>query len=64
MVLRPDDVGVFQFIALARLRAVQLAAGCRPRVDGQHSVAVMAQMEIAAGKVRAAEDNVHTSEPA
>ena len=55
MVLLPPDIGVFEFIALARLRALQLAAGCSPRVDGHHSVAVLAQMEIAAGKVQAAD---------
>ena len=55
MVLLPPDIGVFEFITLARLRAVQLAAGCSPRIGGHHSVAVLAQMEIAAGKVQAAD---------
>lgn len=53
MVLRPDVIGVFEFIALARLRAQQLAAGSVPRVEGDHSIAVLAQMEVAAGKIQA-----------
>lgn len=48
---RPAGVGAFQFVVLASLRAVQLARGCRPRVDGTHKHAVMAQLEVAEGKV-------------
>jgi hypothetical protein len=42
---------LFEFAVLAALRATQLTRGCRPRVDGEHTVAVMAQLEIAAGAV-------------
>lgn len=53
MVLRPPLIGAFEFITLASLRAHQLTAGCEPRLGGAHRAAVMAQMEVAAGKVRA-----------
>jgi hypothetical protein len=53
VVQRPPGVGVFQFVVLASLRAAQLTRGCRPRVDDvQHKVAVIAQLEVAEGKVR------------
>lgn len=58
MVRRPDVIGAFRFVALSRLRALQLAQGCTPRVAGTHTVAVMAQMEVAAGEVKACEDAV------
>ena len=51
MVRRPLSFGAFEFSVLAGLRAVQLARGCTPRVDGIHKTAVMAQMEIASLKV-------------
>lgn len=44
-------MGVFEFVAIAALRAAQLARGCRPRVDGDHCTAVLAQREVAEGKV-------------
>lgn len=44
-------MGAFEFVAVAALRAAQLARGCRPRVDGDHTVAVFAQREVAEGKV-------------
>ena len=44
-------MGAFQFVVLAGLRAAQLTRGCTPRVDGDHTPAVMAQREIAEGKV-------------
>ncbi|BCS32039.1 hypothetical protein TBR22_A12440 [Luteitalea sp. TBR-22] len=53
MVKRPDDLGAFAFVTLARLRVLQLAQGCTPRVPGAHTIAVMAQMEVAAGAVKA-----------
>ena len=52
MVKRPDSIGAFEFVAVARLRAVQLAQGCTPRVAGIHTVAVMAQLEVAGGEVK------------
>ena len=44
-------MGVFEFVAVAALRVAQLARGCRPRVDGDHTKAVFAQLEVAEGKV-------------
>ena len=48
---RPVGMGAFQFVALATLRAVQLTRGCVPRVDGDHKKTVIAQQEVAQGKV-------------
>jgi DNA-directed RNA polymerase subunit K/omega len=44
-------MGSFHFVVLAALRAAQLTRGCRSRVDGDHSTAVIAQREVAEGKV-------------
>jgi len=56
-VIRPVSVmGSFEFVVLAKLRAGQLVRGCAPRVTGQHSTAVIAQLEVAAGKVTAIAD--------
>jgi DNA-directed RNA polymerase subunit K/omega len=41
----------FEFAVLAGLRAAQLARGCTPRVAGAEKLTVIAQMEVAAGKV-------------
>jgi DNA-directed RNA polymerase subunit K/omega len=49
-------MGAFEFVAIAALRAVQLARGCRVRVEGDHTRAVFAQLEVAAGKVTAIVD--------
>ncbi|MGE5243419.1 MAG: hypothetical protein ACM3SQ_04240 [Betaproteobacteria bacterium] len=51
MIQRPVDIGRFEFVALASLRAAQLLRGCRPRVDGAHKATVTAQMEVAERKV-------------
>ena len=51
MINRPDRIGAFEFAVLASLRAEQLCRGCVPRIEGDHSVAVTAQMEVAAGAV-------------
>ena len=48
---RPSGVGTFQFVVLASLRAAQLMRGCRPKVDGDHKAAVIAQLEVSEGKV-------------
>ena len=46
-------MGVFEFVALAALRAVQLTRGCTPAVEaGDHKSTVVARMEIAARHVR------------
>ena len=50
---RPAELGTFEFVVLATLRAAQLMRGCRPRVDGIHKAAVIAQLEVSQGKVTA-----------
>jgi hypothetical protein len=49
---RSPDIGAFQFVVLATLRAAQLIRGCRPRVDGAHKTTVTAQFEVAEGRIR------------
>jgi len=51
MVVRPADVNAYEFIVVCALRAQQLQAGCTPRVPGDHTVMVTAQMEVVAGHV-------------
>ncbi|HVZ22286.1 MAG TPA: hypothetical protein VG871_14540 [Vicinamibacterales bacterium] len=51
MIHRPAGIGAFEFAVLASLRASQLCRGCLPRIDGEHTVAVTAQMEVAGGTV-------------
>jgi DNA-directed RNA polymerase subunit K/omega len=51
MIQCPPELGKFQFVVLAKLRAAQLLRGCRPRVEGVHKATVIAQLEVAAGKV-------------
>jgi DNA-directed RNA polymerase subunit K/omega len=51
MILRPHGMGAFEFVVVAALRAAQLTRGCSPRVDGDHMTAVLAQREVAEGKV-------------
>jgi DNA-directed RNA polymerase subunit K/omega len=51
VVHRPIEINAFEFVVLAGLRATQLAQGCTPRVTGLHKVTVIAQMEVAAGKI-------------
>ena len=58
MVKRPDVIGAFTFVALSRQRVLQLAQGCAPRLAGTHTIAVMAQMEVAAGEVTACEGDL------
>ena len=53
MIHRPDGMGAFTFVVLASLRATQLTRGCLPRIDGDHTIAVMAQMEVARGAIAA-----------
>ena len=52
MVQRPLGMGAFHFSVLATLRASQLLRGCTPRVTGIHKATVMAQLEVADGKVK------------
>jgi DNA-directed RNA polymerase subunit K/omega len=51
MVIRPVHLNAYEFVAVAALRAQQLLQGSTPRLDGAHSPATMAQMEVAAGCV-------------
>ena len=52
MIQRPPSFGAFEFVVLSMLRAQQLIRGCTPRVDvGSHKKSVVAQIEIAEGKV-------------
>ncbi len=51
MIRRPLDIGSFQFVALATLRAKQLARGCVPRVATGYTLATTAQREVAERKV-------------
>lgn len=55
MITRPDGIGAFKFAVLASLRAAQLCRGCSPRIEGDHCVAVTAQMEVAGGAVASAD---------
>jgi len=55
MIHRPSGMGAFEFVVLSTLRAAQLMRGCRPRVDGDHKATILAQCEIAEGKVKAVE---------
>ena len=51
MILRPNDIGSFEFVVVAALRAKQLTRGCVPRVDGGHKAVVTALIEVAEGKI-------------
>ena len=51
MIKRPLEVGAFEFAVVCGLRAAQLMRGCIPLVEGVHKNTVMAQLEVAAGKV-------------
>jgi DNA-directed RNA polymerase subunit K/omega len=56
-------MGTFEFVAVAALRAEQLARGCRPKVDGDHTKAVFAQLEVAEGKVTRAANATTEGQP-
>ncbi len=53
IIRRPADLGAFQFVVLASLRAAQLVQGCTPRVAAGHKHTITAQLEVAAEMVRA-----------
>jgi DNA-directed RNA polymerase subunit K/omega len=55
MVARPVHLNPYEFVAVSALRAKQLLAGCTPRLEGDHSPATMAQMEVAAGCITRAD---------
>jgi len=56
MIHPPQEMGNFEFVAIAALRAAQLTRGCRPRVEGVHTTAVLAQREVAEGRVTRTDD--------
>ena len=51
MIRRPLDVGRFEFVVLAALRAAQLLRGCPPKIDVQHKATITAQLEVSGGMV-------------
>jgi hypothetical protein len=51
MIQRPVALNAFEFAVMAGLRAAQLTRGSVPRVEGSTKVTVIAQREIAEGKV-------------
>jgi len=51
MIHPPDGINAFEFVVVASLRAVQLTAGCTPRVPAGIRPVVTAQHEVAEGKV-------------
>jgi DNA-directed RNA polymerase omega subunit len=51
MVNRLPDSNAFELVVLATKRAQQLIRGCTPKMAGNHKATVMAQMEIAGGKI-------------
>ena len=63
MVTRPRDLGAYEFVVVAALRAKQLMAGSIARVEGDHGVTTMAQMEVAARHI-ARSDGTATEGPA
>jgi len=53
MTFGSPDVGKFEFVRLATLRAAQLMRGCTPRVPVCGKPTTTAQREVAGGTVRA-----------
>jgi hypothetical protein len=51
MIPRPTQIGAFEFVVLASLRAAQLTRGCLSKVNGHHKVTVLAQLEVSEGRV-------------
>lgn len=51
MIQRPVEMSAFKFVVLASLRAAQLMRGCTPRVVSTQKRIMVAQLEVAAGKV-------------
>jgi DNA-directed RNA polymerase subunit K/omega len=51
VIQRPSDIGRFEFVVLAALRAGQLLRGCSPRIDVGHKATITAQLEISNGKI-------------
>ena len=51
MIRRPPEMGSFQFVVVAALRAAQLTRGCTPKIDESHTIAGTAQREVSEGKI-------------
>ena len=51
MTVRRPEVGVFEFVRVASLRAAQLIRGCAPRVTASTKPITTAQREVLAGLV-------------
>ena len=58
MVVRPPLLNAYEFVVVASLRAQQLMGGCVPLVTGDHKKTVLAQMEVAAGRIARIENDV------
>jgi DNA-directed RNA polymerase subunit K/omega len=58
LVKRPVEFSRFEFAVLSGLRVAQLIRGCTPRVVSSHKKIMTAQIEVAAGKVVRAADQV------
>lgn len=65
MIERPAGMGRFHFVAIVRLRAAQLMRGCQPTVElnGAHKATVIAQMEVAQGKIVELDEPVLLADP-
>jgi hypothetical protein len=64
LIQRPEGVGAFEFVVLARLRALQLLRGCLPKVELGHSIAMTALLELANGSIVRAPAVAAIPEPA
>jgi DNA-directed RNA polymerase subunit K/omega len=53
MIHRGIEIPAFEFVVVAAQRTAQLMRGCVPRVAPHSKPEVTAQLEVAAGKVRA-----------
>jgi DNA-directed RNA polymerase subunit K/omega len=58
VVNRPINFNSYEFVVVSSLRAKQLLAGCTAHVDGEHTAAVKAQMEVAGGHVVRSPDDL------
>jgi DNA-directed RNA polymerase subunit K/omega len=52
MTFEVPEIGKFEFVKLAALRAAQLMRGCTPRVPAGFKRTTTAQREVASGMVR------------
>ena len=55
VVTRPVHLNAYEFVVVSALRAQQLLSGCVPRLPGEHRPIIMAQMEVAEGRVARAQ---------